>query len=101
MIFSGLFSAGENTPAATVDGSIPRQSTDGGPLVDGDAAGGVEGGAERGEGAGVDGGTDVSQQLLVVMEIVDRREHRTEDLVATVEMAQVRARVTAGAGVAG
>src|SRR5687768_11902176 len=29
MIFSGLFSAGKNTPAATADGSIPqRQPTD-------------------------------------------------------------------------
>src|SRR5580765_3565985 len=52
------------------------------------------------EAAGLDGRPQRAQQLQVKMQVVDRVEARTEDLIAAIQVAQVGAAVVA-AGVAG
>src|SRR3546814_7303132 len=64
------------------------------------AAGGMEGVAEGGEGSLRDGGTHPGHELLVVPEVVQGPQDRRQHLVAAVQVAQVGARIAAGAGLA-
>src|SRR6185312_16820518 len=72
--------------------SWPRSRAEGRRL-----ARGVEALDERTQRAGGDRGAQAGHQALVMAQVVRRGELATEDFVATVEVAQVGARVTAGA----